>query len=71
MNKYIAIHGLTNNSSIGIKAIDYDIDTIVSWDTLTDKIIESGESKIEYINDEPIFRVGEFEIPLNECIRIK
>lgn len=68
-NKYVASYGLTNNSAVGIKEIVYGCDDVVEWDLVTDKVIESGESIIEYTDEGSTFKVGEMDIPLNECMR--
>ena len=71
MNKYIATYGLSNDSGIGITAIEHGIEDYIHYNLISDdKIIASDISIINYHNNgEAYFMVKDIEIPLNECIK--
>lgn len=65
--KIIASYGLCNTASVNVYDVRYGIEDEVLAG-INDQ--EPEWCQIDYNEDECVFRLGELEVPLNECIRV-
>lgn len=66
-NNVIAAYCLCNTASVNIYDIDYTEDKVLAG--INDQ--EPEWCQIDYNDeDEDIFRLGELEVPLNQCMRV-